>query len=237
MNPHGSAVVRTERRAPRHPDGPALQRPQHGNTPARPARDVPRCAGDRYSRARTPCAPRQAPALPPGVSADAFLALNVATSPLGSGWMRMRGRRDRLVGEPALDVRVPGRSPGRLGGVSPSDFHVRHTLSSEQNDPGASGHPSTRRRAPQHRSQSRLITGTQHNRRSNRHTRLFQKLTVKSLTTRDTRWAEPTDNPRRMGSLFRSPMGQRAGGIQRLRGEHLLDRLPRDADFSGEVGL
>jgi len=195
MNPHGSAVVRTERRAPRHPDGPALQRPQHGNTPARPARDVPRCAGDRYSRARTPCASRQAPALPPGVSADAFLALNVATSPLGSGRMSMRGRRDRLVGEPALDVRVPGRSPGRLGGVSPSDFRVRHTLSSEQNDPRALGHTSTRRRAPQHRSQSRLITGTQHNRRSNRHTPMSRTLTVKVLTKRDTRCRRSRLNP------------------------------------------
>jgi len=196
MNPHGSAVVRTGRRAPRHPDGPALQRPDGRQHPfARPARNVPRCAGDRYSRARTPCTPRQAPALPPGVSADAFLALNVATSPLGSGRMRMRGRRDRLVGEPALDVRVPGRSPGRLGGVSPSDFRVRHTLSSEQNDPGRLGHTSTRRRAPQHRSQSRLITGTQHNRRSNRHTPLSRTPTVKVLTTRDASCRQSRLNP------------------------------------------
>jgi len=173
-----------------HSNAPSTAIPLHGLHGTFPGAPV---IG--YSRARTPCAPRQAPALPPRVSADAFLALNVATSPLGSERMRMRGRRDRLVGEPALDVRVPGRSPGRLGGVSPSDFRVRHTLSSEQNDPGPLGHTSTRRRAPQHRSQSRLITGTQHNRRSNRHTPMSRTPTVKVLTTRDARCRRSRLNP------------------------------------------
>ena len=85
-----------------------------------------------------------------------------------------------------LIASTPGQHR-RPGDPDPAaDFRVRHPLSSEQNDPGALRHPSTRRRAPQHRSQLRLITGTQHNRRSNRHTPLSRTPTVKSLTTRDT---------------------------------------------------
>ncbi len=86
-----------------------------------------------------------------------------------------------------LIAATPGQHRGPRHPDPAPDLRVRHTLSSEQHDPGALGHTSTRRRAPQHRSQSRLITGTQHNRRSNRHTPLSRTPTIKSLTTRDTR--------------------------------------------------
>ncbi len=122
--------------------------------------------------------------------------------PQGRRRGRQRGHHDRQVidhrrttrpieiTEPR-DARLliaapPGQHRGPRHPDPAADLRVRHTLSGQQHDPGPLRHTSTRRRAPQHRSQSRLITGTQHNRRSNRHTPLSRTPTVKSLTTRGT---------------------------------------------------
>jgi hypothetical protein len=90
-------------------------------------------------------------------------------------------------------VSVPPADHGRPGHPNPArDLGVRHTLGSQQHDPRSLCHPRPSRRRTHQRVECLLVTLTQHQRRSNRHTLLSRTHTVKSLTTRDARWVSPS---------------------------------------------
>ena len=150
------------------------------------AKEIPRCcpaAGPTSaSPPRTPAAPPTWPPRPPGHRSP-------ADDPTDRDHRAPRCRSAHSG--PARSA--PWAATPRPGGRFPRSAPPQQRAKRSGRAAPTLRHPSTRRRAPQHRSQSRLITGTQHNRRSNRHTRLSQKLTVKSLTTRDTRtrWRPP----------------------------------------------